>query len=305
MDPRLPKAPRRPSHWRLNGPRHEWLPTDAAPAPRRALPRPIGEIRRKADDRRIAWFGMRDGARGGIWRVQALPRARAATRAALRELQDLLRRLGPRGNLRTAFAAPRGCLAARVAGSSASAARVRRTRSGRVPRLAPLPIPADYAARTGLPRQPEPGLLIDAGRDAFGRRAWLQVAAARAWQRLRDAATRDQVTLQLVSAFRHTAYQTRLVQRKMARGLSLEEILTVNAAPGYSEHHSGRAIDLTTPGCAPAEVEFEATPAYHWLQRNAARYGFRLSYPRGNPHGVSYEPWHWYHAGDGADEGMP
>jgi hypothetical protein len=28
----------------------------------------------------------------------------------------------------------------------------------------------------------------------------------------------------------------------------------------------------------------------------AGRHGFRLSYPRDNPHGVIYEPWHWFRA---------
>jgi len=297
MELRATQAPRRPRNWRLNGARYEWLPIDAVPRSRRALPCPIGEIRRKADDRRLAWFGLRGGARGGAWKVTALPRTQGATRVALRELRALLRRLGPRGNLRMAALAPTTPTAPRPHVSGTPAARTRATRGGRVPRLAALSLPADYAARTGLPRQFEPALLVDAGRDAFGRRAWLQALAARDWQRMRVAAARDHVTLQLVSAFRHAAYQTRLVQRKRARGLTLDEILKVNAAPGYSEHHSGRAIDLTTPGCAPAEVDFETTPAFDWLQRHAARFGFRLSYPRGNPHGVTYEPWHWYHVG--------
>jgi D-alanyl-D-alanine carboxypeptidase len=297
MELRATQAPRRPRNWRLNGARYEWLPIDAVPRSRRALPCPIGEIRRKADDRRLAWFGLRDRARGGAWKVLALPRAHAGTRAARRELHDLLRQLGPRGNLRMAAQSPRRRGGPRLGGSVAPAARTRATRCGREPRLPVLALPVDYAARTGLPRQREPTLLVDAGRDAFGRRAWLQAAAALDWQRMRVAAARDRVTLQLVSAFRHAAYQTRLVQRKRARGLTLDEILKVNAAPGYSEHHSGRAIDLTTPGCAPAEVDFETTPAFDWLRRHAARFGFRLSYPRGNPHGVTYEPWHWYHVG--------
>jgi hypothetical protein len=291
------QAPRRPRQWRLNGARHEWVPIDALPRPRRALPHPLGEIRRKADDRRLAWFGLHAGARGGAWQVWALPGAKAATRVALRELHALLRRLGPRGNLRMAALSPRQLAVTHPYAAVVPRTRMRATRGGRVPRIAALPLPADYATRTGLPRQREPALLVDAGRDAFGRRAWLQAPAARAWQRMRAAAAIDNVTLQLVSAFRHAAYQTRLVQRKLARGMTLDEILAVNAAPGYSEHHSGRAIDLTTPGCAPAEVEFEATPAFEWLHRNAARFGFRLSYPRGNPHGVTYEPWHWYHVG--------
>ena len=74
----------------------------------------------------------------------------------------------------------------------------------------------------------------------------------------------------------------------------IEDILKVSAAPGYSEHHSGRALDITTPGYDVLEEVFEASPAFRWLEKNASHYRFRLSYPRDNPHGVVYEPWHWY-----------
>ena len=67
----------------------------------------------------------------------------------------------------------------------------------------------------------------------------------------------------------------------------------MNAAPGYSEHHTGRAVDLTTPGTPPLLEAFERTAAFAWLERHAARFGFVMTYPRNNPLGVIYEPWHW------------
>ncbi|NND57300.1 MAG: D-alanyl-D-alanine carboxypeptidase family protein, partial [Xanthomonadales bacterium] len=33
--------------------------------------------------------------------------------------------------------------------------------------------------------------------------------------------------------------------------------------------------------------------AFAWLTAHAKQFGFRMSFPRGNPHGVAYEPWHW------------
>ena len=42
-----------------------------------------------------------------------------------------------------------------------------------------------------------------------------------------------------------------------------------------------------------AEESFESTPAFVWLQSRAGDFGFEMSYPRGNPHGIDYEPWHW------------
>src|SRR5579875_1789940 len=106
-------------------------------------------------------------------------------------------------------------------------------------------------------------------------------------------ATRDGIDLQVVSAFRSIEYQLGILERKLARGQTIDEILRVSAAPGYSEHHSGRAVDLTTPGFAALEEDFERSPAFAWLMRNASPFGFALSYPRGNPHGIAYEPWHW------------
>ena len=110
---------------------------------------------------------------------------------------------------------------------------------------------------------------------------------------MRDAASTNDVDLQVVSAFRSADYQLGIIERKLARGQSVAEILHVSAAPGYSEHHSGRALDLTTPGFVALEEEFETSSAFAWLRANAGRFGFTLSYPRGNPHAIAYEPWHW------------
>ena len=165
-----------------------------------------------------------------------------------------------------------------------------------------LGVPRDYAARRRLRRVREPKRLVGIGSDIQGRAQWLTPRAARAWLRLVAAAAADGVVLQVVSAFRSCEYQLGILRRKLDRGQSIDEILRVSAAPGYSEHHSGRALDLTTPGFRPLEEEFESSPAFDWLRRHARRFGFRLSYPRRNRHGIAYEPWHWcWHARRAAD----
>ena len=83
------------------------------------------------------------------------------------------------------------------------------------------------------------------------------------------------------------------MQRKLDAGSDLTEILKVSAAPGYSEHHTGCAIDINTPGSATLEEEFENTSAFAWLTSNASHFGFLMSYPRNNKHQIAYEPWHW------------
>ncbi len=110
---------------------------------------------------------------------------------------------------------------------------------------------------------------------------------------MRDTAAETGIELQIVSAFRSVEYQLGILRRKLDRGQTIAEILRVSAAPGYSEHHTGRALDITTPGFAALEEQFEHSAAFAWLSTNAQAHGFRLSFPRGNRHGIVYEPWHW------------
>jgi D-alanyl-D-alanine carboxypeptidase len=118
-------------------------------------------------------------------------------------------------------------------------------------------------------------------------------SAAGAWRSLQAAAVRDGVSLFIVSAFRSIERQVEIVRRKLDAGATIEEILTACAPPGFSEHHTGRAVDVSTPGTPSLEVEFGQTPAFSWLVNHANNFGFYLSYPIGNPEGYRYEPWHW------------
>jgi D-alanyl-D-alanine carboxypeptidase len=154
-------------------------------------------------------------------------------------------------------------------------------------------IPGDYAERRQLALCEEAKELVSIGPDSLGRDQRLTPKAAEAWRRMQEAASEDGVQLLVVSAYRSVDYQCALIQRKLDRGMKIAEVLKINAAPGYSEHHTGRALDITAPDCQPLEVGFDITPAYAWLTQHAGEYGFKLSYPRNNPHGINYEPWHW------------
>src|SRR3546814_12375411 len=88
------------------------------------------------------------------------------------------------------------------------------------------------------------------------------------------------VELLLISAFRSIEFQAALVRDKLARGITIDEILMVNAPPGYSEHHSGRAIDIGARGIAPLDEAFEVTPAFAWLSAQAVHFGFSRSEER-------------------------
>lgn len=155
-----------------------------------------------------------------------------------------------------------------------------------------------YMASCPMPLQPECGNLVATESDVFGRQPYLDADAFVAWSALRAGALEEGIVLQIVSAYRSIDYQKQLLMRKLARGELIADILQVNAAPGYSEHHSGRALDITTPGFEHLETGFEHSPAFKWLLEHAGGYGFFLSFPRGNPYGVQYEPWHWCYKGE-------
>lgn len=135
--------------------------------------------------------------------------------------------------------------------------------------------------------------LVRVDGDVAGRVQWLSPDAAASWCEMRRSAQTDGVTLLLVSAFRSFEQQRQIFERKFRAGQTLAEVLTVNVPPGFSEHHSGRAVDVGTPGSTALLEDFERTPAFRWLEAHAERYGFSLSYPRGNRAGLAYEPWHW------------
>jgi len=117
---------------------------------------------------------------------------------------------------------------------------------------------------------------------------------------MRASAALAGVELILLSGYRSIDLQKQIFYgRKSARNQIAIERAKVSAPPGYSEHSTGYAIDLgdSTMRETDFEEDFELTPAFQWLRKNAARYHFVLSFPKGNPQKVSYEPWHWRYEG--------
>lgn len=164
--------------------------------------------------------------------------------------------------------------------------------------LEALCIPPEAVSRRGLPLQPEALRLEPVGAGDAANRHQLIPEAADAWRRLHACAAADGVPLRVVSAFRDLERQADILRVKLLKGVGLEAIFAASAPPGYSEHHTGRAIDVTTDGVRELEEEFETTAAFQWLTANAHRFGFSLSYPRDNASGFIYEPWHWFFDGE-------
>jgi len=158
---------------------------------------------------------------------------------------------------------------------------------------AELGIPDSYRHDTGLPTFVEPAELVEVGPNLVGRMQRLTPEAAHQWQRMVAAADQVGIQLLIVSGFRGVEYQAGLIRKKIEAGQSIGDILRVNTAPGHSEHHTGRAVDIATPGSRPLTEEFEDTDAFRWLESRAVEFGFSMTYPRENPWGIAFEPWHW------------
>jgi D-alanyl-D-alanine carboxypeptidase len=150
--------------------------------------------------------------------------------------------------------------------------------------------------RTNRFSEPKECDLVVVGRyRQTGREVKLRSDAARALLDLMAQARRDGVAIMPISGFRTVAYQEGLFQKAVAKYGSEAAAVRWVGRPGHSEHHTGLVVDLgeaDNPAC-DVEPPFESTRTFRWLQDHGARFGFELSYPRDNPHGVHYEPWHW------------
>jgi len=105
--------------------------------------------------------------------------------------------------------------------------------------------------------------------------------------------------MQAQSAYR--SYQTQVsvyagwVASKGQAGADL-----TSARPGFSEHQTGLAIDISAlPAACTLQRCFADTPQGQWLAANAVDYGFVLRYPDGGTPvtGYEFEPWHYRYVG--------
>lgn len=153
-----------------------------------------------------------------------------------------------------------------------------------------------FIEERGLPSYDDAKNLVVADVSQSGREHLLISEASLAWSKMKAKAFADDVSLIIVSAFRSFDRQVEIVQHSIEQGEDPSSIFDLSAPPGYSEHHSGRAIDIGTMGCEPLSDAFGETDAFKWLSKNANNLGFSLSYPCNNKYGFKYEPWHWFYS---------
>ncbi len=113
---------------------------------------------------------------------------------------------------------------------------------------------------------------------------------------LLKAAQKDGIKLYVKSAFRSFEEQ-RNTKSSYTVTYGAGTANTFSADQGYSEHQLGTAVDFITTGLGGQLDGFDTTEAYTWLQANAYKYGFVISYPKGNQYYI-FEPWHWRFVGE-------
>lgn len=81
----------------------------------------------------------------------------------------------------------------------------------------------------------------------------------------------------------------------------LKHTLKYVAKPGYSEHNSGLAIDITLfdNGRFLVDFEFSSHEIINIIEKNAHKFGFIIRYPKNKEYitGYGYEPWHLRYVG--------
>lgn len=117
--------------------------------------------------------------------------------------------------------------------------------------------------------------------------------AADAFKKMQAAAKKDGISLHVHSGLRTTDVQLQLFRNKMVqKHRSFKENIVWSAPSGFSEHHTGLAMDINC-----ASNSFGSSKEYKWLKAHAKEFGFELSFPENNAQGVGFEPWHWRYIG--------
>lgn len=155
------------------------------------------------------------------------------------------------------------------------------------------------AESRGYKRQPSPSRpLVSIGNQK------LQPEAAAGWTSLKTAASEAGFDIAIRSSYRTYSQQAWLYNVKHAKGTSdaaINNTLKIVAAPGYSKHHTGYAIDITSVSHSRLQ-QFVNSPAYTWMAANnfanAKAHGWIPSYPDGSrPAGPNPEPWEFVWVG--------
>jgi D-alanyl-D-alanine carboxypeptidase len=154
--------------------------------------------------------------------------------------------------------------------------------------------------RFALPPDYVPPGLVPVGEAGFSGPFLVRRVVVEDLSALRKAVEAAGYPVEVAAAYRSYDQQASLFDRRVDQ-LGREGALRRVARPGHSEHQLGTALDFKRAGAADVTQGFGRSGAGRWLAENAWRFGFVLSYPRGESAVTcyAYEPWHFRYLGRG------
>ena len=152
-----------------------------------------------------------------------------------------------------------------------------------------------------LPRSYAPGSLVSTSQAGLNGGYLIRRTVIDDLSAMARAARAAGAGLAAQSAYRSYATQKAVFQGYVDR-IGYERALAVSARAGHSEHQLGTTIDFRSASSARAPWDYDdwaTTAPGRWMKRNAWRYGFVMSYPKGkrSESCYSYEPWHYRYVG--------
>ncbi|WP_051280552.1 M15 family metallopeptidase [Anaerovorax odorimutans] len=129
---------------------------------------------------------------------------------------------------------------------------------------------------------------------------YMRKEAAEQFNKLSEAAKQDGYEIVMTTAYRSYGFQKILYDNYVQRE-GQEAADKFSAKPGYSEHQSGLAVDVTSPSVNYSlSYEYGDTAEGKWLKENAHNFGYIIRYKKGKEDitGYNYEPWHIRYVGE-------
>lgn len=119
--------------------------------------------------------------------------------------------------------------------------------------------------------------------------------AYQAYERMRQDMAKLGLSIKAITAYRSYDYQEQMYHSMLANG-EQESVDAQIARPGYSEHQTGRAIDI---GATNGSKRFQETEEAGWIETHGHQYGFIIRYPKDQEQitGYIHEPWHVTYVG--------
>ena len=125
---------------------------------------------------------------------------------------------------------------------------------------------------------------------------YLNIECKNAFIKMANDANALGYNIRAISTYRTLDYQEKLYNNYVKKdGIEIAD--TYSARKGFSEHHTGLAIDIDNT--ILSYNNFENTKEFNWMLNNSYKYGFILRYPKQyeNITGYIYEPWHYRYVG--------